>query len=56
MGGLEVNPAPPDANYEFEMIEADTRKLFMHFRVSIMGTPSARRGTRGYFVLRSGSR
>lgn len=36
MGGLRVYPNKPDASYEFELIEAETLKLSMHFKVSIM--------------------
>ncbi|CAM9420134.1 unnamed protein product [Ascophyllum nodosum] len=31
MGGLEVIPNKPDPSYQWEMLYADTGKLYMHF-------------------------
>ena len=34
MGGLKVIPNRPDPSYQWEMLHADTGKLYMHFNVS----------------------
>ena len=35
MGALEVFPNRPDPSYVWEMLQADTGELFMHFDVSV---------------------
>lgn len=34
MGGLQVIPNDPDPSYRWEMVDADSGELFIHFDVS----------------------
>lgn len=36
MGGVKVHPTMPAPWYEFEMLNADDKKLFLHYQVPVV--------------------